>query len=300
MNYYSHGRVYTGCLPIMSTLFDSDAAPRKTALGRAKIEYRAASSILTPTSGYMDTYDFTLNPYSGCTFGCSYCYAAFFARSEEKVHSWGYWLEVKENALELLKKRRKKPLDGKVVYMSSVTDPYLPLERDLRLSRAILEELWEHHPGVRLVMQTRSPLIVRDVDLFKRFERLQVNMTITTDSETVRKTFEPLCPSNKVRLNAVRELVAAGLLVCVTLTPLLPVENPDRFADALVETGCKEYIIHPFQKEKGRFVSGTRQEGLQLFERMGWDDEKYAAALNVLRSRLPRLREDKAGIAPLI
>ena len=54
----------------------------------------------------MDAYDFTLNPYSGCSFGCTYCYAAFFSRDIEKQNSWGYWVTVKENAVALLKKRK--------------------------------------------------------------------------------------------------------------------------------------------------------------------------------------------------
>ena len=82
----------------------------------------------------MDAYDFTLNPYSGCSFGCTYCYAAFFSRDAEKRDAWGYWVNVKENAEALLKKRRRS-LDGKRIYMSSVTDPYQPIERELKLTR---------------------------------------------------------------------------------------------------------------------------------------------------------------------
>ncbi len=284
----------------MSTLFDDDSDFRPDAMGRAAVEYRSAKSILTPTSGYMDAYDFTLNPYSGCTFACSYCYAAFFSPSEEKMRDWGYWLTVKENALDLLKKRRNKPLDDKVVYMSSVTDPYQPIERKLKLTRSLLEELVGWHPGVRLVVQTRSPLAFRDVDLYRRLPRLQINYSVTTDSETVRKAFEPVCPSNKVRLRAVRDFVEAGILTCITLTPLLPVENPEAFAESLLETGCRHFIVHPVQKAKGRFVSGTRPEALTLLERMGWSDDRYARTLEVLGGRLPGLRTDKSGIVPLV
>lgn len=284
----------------MSTLFDEPANLRPVAIGPAALEYRPAKNILTPASGYMDAYDYTLNPYSGCTFACSYCYAAFFSPTEEKMNDWGRWLSVKENALELLKKRRNKPLDDKVVFMSSVTDPYQPIERKLNLTRSLLEELAERHAGVRLVVQTRSPLAFRDVDLYRRLSRVQMNFSITTDSETVRKAFEPVCPSNKTRLQAVRNFVAAGILACITLTPLLPLENPEAFAESLLETGCRHFIVHPVQKAKGRFVSGTRPEGMALLEKMGWDDERYARTLEVLQSRLPELRTDKAGIAPLI
>src|SRR3954470_539596 len=99
---------------------------RKDKLGQTSIEYRQASSILTQSSGFIDAFDYTLNPYSGCTFGCSYCYAAAFVRDQERRESWGQWVRVKENALELLRKQRRKPLDGVAIYLSSVTDPYQP------------------------------------------------------------------------------------------------------------------------------------------------------------------------------
>src|SRR5438093_4716505 len=154
---------------------DSDGINKRTSLGKTEVLYKMASSILSPASGFLETYDFTLNPYSGCSFGCTYCYAAFFARLEEHHQNWGYWVHVKENALQLLIKFRKKPLQGKRIYMSSVTDPYQPVEKELELTRSLLKELADYHQP-RLVIQTRSPLATRDIDLLKRFETLQVNM----------------------------------------------------------------------------------------------------------------------------
>ena len=137
----------------------------------------------------MEEYDFTLNPYGGCSFGCTYCYAAFFSRTKQGRDTWGKWVDVKENAVELMDKRRAGSLDGKLIYMSSVTDPYQPVERDLELTRKVLEIMADRHKP-KLVVQTRSPDVVRDVDLFQRIEanggRVQVNMTITTDDEDVR------------------------------------------------------------------------------------------------------------------
>ena len=206
----------------MKDLFSDIQDDKRTSVGKSKVEYKNASSILTKASGFMESYDFTLNPYSGCSFGCTYCYAAFFSRTEEQRNNWGYWLTVKENALQLLKKFRKKPLSGKTIYMSSVTDPYQPLERELKLTRSLLQELADFHQP-RLVIQTRSQIASRDIDLFKQFKAIQVNMTITTDSETVRKVFEPLCPSNTSRLKAIKEINDAGVNACITMTPLLPV-----------------------------------------------------------------------------
>jgi DNA repair photolyase len=280
-------------------LFGDEKTPeRRTKMGQSKIAYKQASSILTATSGFMKDYDYSINPYSGCSFGCTYCYAAFFSRDKEKMDNWGYWVDVKENALTLLKKKRKKPMIGKTLYMSSVTDPYQPIEKELELVRGILEELLEFHQ-VRLVIQTRSPMVIRDIDLLRQFKVLQVNMTITTDSEIIRKAFEPLCPSNKVRLKAIQEIKEAGIQSCITLTPLLPVDEPRLFAQSLKATGVERFIIQPFHPSKGKFVRGTRDEALQLLEEHNWDKREYQRILQIMQEELPQLGIGQSGFAPI-
>lgn len=270
---------------------------RRNSIGKTQIEYKKATAILTPASGFIGSYDYTLNPYSGCSFGCTYCYAAFFSRDEEKRQSWGYWVQVKENALQLITKFRKKLLRDKTIYMSSVTDPYQPIERELNLTRSILEELANFHQP-RLVIQTRSPLVSRDVDLFKRFENIQVNMTVTTDSENVRKVFEPLCPSNTSRLKAIKEVNDAGVNTCITMTPLLPIENVKKFTQILKETGVQKFIVQPFHSEKGRFVAGTREAAMQLIEEMNWTPERYKEVEESLAYYLPGITFGREGFAP--
>jgi DNA repair photolyase len=146
--------------------------------------------------------------------------------------------------------------------MSSVTDLYQPVEKELLLTRGLLALLIPHQP--RLVIQTRSPLVVRDTDLFRQFENVQVNMTITTDSEVVRKVFEPLCPSNEVRLEAIRQGKEAGCNACITMTPMLPIKNAEAFAEKLKATGVQKFVAQPFHTEKGRFVGGAREEARAL------------------------------------
>ena len=221
----------------------------------------------------MGEYDFTLNPYSGCSFGCTYCYAAFFSRDAEKRDSWGYWVDVKENAVELMAKRRAGSLDGKLIYMSSVTDPYQPVEREIKLTRGILEIMAERHRP-KLVVQTRSPDVVRDCDLFRKIEenggRVQVNMTVTTDDEDIRRTFEPFCPSNMVRLQAIGEVQREGIDTCITMTPLLMVSSPYAFADSLIDTGVQKFIAQPFHFQRGKFLAGTRDKAFDLMaEKLG-------------------------------
>jgi len=285
-------------LDLFSDIEDEQSENRKKKIGQTDIQYVQSSSILTEAKGFMEAYDYTLNPYSGCSFGCNYCYAAFFARSSDERENWGNWLKVKENALQLLMKWRKKPLVDKTIYISSVTDPYQPIEKQLELTRSILKELLNYHKP-RLVIQTRSPYVTRDIDLLKQFEIAQVNMTVTTDSEEVRKAFEPLCPSNKSRLKAIQEVTEAGIQTCITMTPLLPIQDAKNFTEELLSTGVKKFIVQPFHAEKGKFVASTREIALEQMKKMNWSNDKYLEVVETFRKELPWLGEGKQGFAPI-
>lgn len=264
-------------------------------IGRSSVSEIDAKSILTPASGFMSSYDYTLNPYSGCGFGCTYCYAAFFARDRERQNAWGEWVEIKRNALSLLE-REASGLSGKSIYMSSVTDPYQPVERKLGLVRSLLEVMATVDPT--LVVQTRGTLVTRDIDLFQRFSNVRVNMTVTTDSQEVQRAFEPGCPTTSRRLEAIRVVQAAGVDSAITLTPLLPLEDPVRFADALLDTGVERFVVQPFHFNKGRFVRGTREEAVDLARQMGWSVAAYEEAVVELKARLPLVIEGREGFEP--
>lgn len=285
-------------IDLFSDLQNEENSERRKKIGHADINYIKSASILTEAKGFMEAYDYTLNPYSGCSFGCNYCYAAFFSRSSDERENWGNWLKVKENALQLLSKWRKKPMINKTIYISSVTDPYQPIEKELELTRNILKELLDYHKP-RLVIQTRSQLVTRDIDLLKQFEVVQVNMTVTTDSEDVRKAFEPHCSSNKSRLKAIKEVTDAKIQTCITMTPLLPVLDAEKFVDELLLTGVEKFIVQPFHSEKGKFVASTREKALKQIEKMNWNDSKYNEVVEVFRNRLPWLGEGKKGFAPI-
>src|SRR5438132_2133320 len=177
-----------------------------------------ARSIFSPAPGFIQRggFDWTCNPYVGCSMGCSYCYAMFLPQNRRPKEEWGRWFQAKSNAVELARKQAHK-VAGQALYLSSVTDPYVPAERSLQLARGILEVLVPHQP--RLLVQTRGPLVVRDIDLLGQFQALRVNISIPTDSEDVRKTFEPKAPSLEERWKALHALRAAGLAVGVCLTP---------------------------------------------------------------------------------
>lgn len=311
--------------PLQFSLFDDEKdvlaesnpfpSPRPDRFGQANVSYTNAREILTKASGFMESYDFTLNPYSGCSFGCTYCYAAFFARDAARTDSWGYWVAVKENAIDRLKKHKPGSLDGKRIYMSSVTDPYQPIEKELGLTRQLLELIANNHK-VKLVVQTRSPTVVDDIPLYRSIEsnggRVQVNMTVTTDDEGVRKTFEPFCPSNSQRLRAIAEVFTSRIDACITLTPLLLVKDNQAFIDDLTSTGVSNFIVQPFHWKRGRFLAGTRDKAIELLSR-SWNcsksqvyyryTEKYQMFVKQLKTELfkrglPELGEGKDGFKP--
>ena len=290
---------------------EQPVSERPGRVGDVQVSYMRVREIMTRATGFMEDYDFTLNPYSGCSFGCTYCYAAFFSRDIEKRDNWGKWVIVKENAVELLRNRRRGTLDGKRIYMSSVTDPYQPVERQLKITHDILQAMVDRGDKPKLVLQTRSPDVAADCKLFNQIEenggRVQVNMTVTTDDEDIRRTFEPFCPSNPTRLEAIKEVQSQGVDSCITMTPLLLVSSPYAFADSLVETGVRKFIAQPFHFQKGKFLAGTREKAFELMaEKLNCDVgsfrgeylEHYRMVFGVLQDTLPELGEGKSGFEP--
>src|SRR5580704_5726563 len=191
-----------------------------------------ARSIFSPATGFIRRggFDWSCNPYVGCSFGCIYCYAMFLPQNRRPKEDWGKWFQAKVNAVEVARKQAPK-VAGQNVYLSSVTDPYLPAERSLLLTRGILEALLPHQP--RLLVQTRGPMVVRDLDVLRQFRSVRVNMSIPTDSETVRQTFEPKAPALEKRWQAAAEVKASGVAVGICVTPMLPLEDPDGFVQRL-------------------------------------------------------------------
>jgi len=260
-----------------------------------QVGFYNASQILTPGAGYLREYDYSLNPYVGCSFGCSYCYAAFFAPPDKQA-SWGDWVRVKQNAARKFSRIRRS-LEGKTIYLSSATDPYQPIERRLELTRSLFPIMAEK--GAHLVVQTRSPLVIRDIDLLQRFDRVCVNFSITTDSEAVRWAFEPRNPPIQDRLQAARQVADAGIPVAITMTPLLPVENPADLATRVARTGASRFVVESFSPTGGHFRGGTGEAAQALARRLGWDCAAYERTRQALMQELaPDIREGRDGFSP--
>jgi len=180
-----------------------------------KIKEIQAKNILSESK----VYDWTINPYVGCQHGCIYCYAKFMKRFSGHKENWGEFVDVKINAPELLSQEIKEKKKGRV-WISGVCDPYQPLEKKYELTKKCLEILQKNNWPV--VIQTKSPLVLRDLELLKKFQEIEVGFTITTDDEEIRKIFELRTVPINERIETLDKLHQEGIKTFVMIAPLLP------------------------------------------------------------------------------
>ena len=164
-------------------------------------------------------YPYVVNPYTGCQHGCSYCYARFMKRFTGHKEPWGQFVDVKVNAPELLEREIAKKKKGRV-WISGVSDPYQPLEAKYKLTRRCLEILARNDWPV--TVQTRSPQVLRDNDVFERGREFEVGLSFTTADDNCRMLFEPNAPPIEGRIEALDELHRAGIVTYAMIAPILP------------------------------------------------------------------------------
>jgi DNA repair photolyase len=185
--------------------------------------------------------DYSVNPYLGCAHGCAYCYARFMRRMGHMGEAWGSFVDAKVNALERLRAEAPRRRKGKVL-LSSVTDPYQPLERKYELTRGALQILLEHQFPISIL--TKSDLILRDVDIIRKFDVCEVGFTITAFDDDVRSAFEPGASPVEARLAALKELSAEGISTWAFIGPVLPYLTDEGIERLLNElAGSVNHII---------------------------------------------------------
>jgi len=182
-----------------------------------KLNEIKASSIITKSN--LPDADYVINPYVGCMHSCIYCYARFMKRFTGHAENWGEFVDAKINAPELIPNKTSK-YKGKSVFFSSVTDPYLSFERKYQLTRKVLEKLIPLEPN--LGIQTKSDLIVRDIDLLKQFKHCEAGLTITTTNDNMRKEVEPFTSSVENRIKSLKSLKESGIKTYVFIGPIFP------------------------------------------------------------------------------
>jgi DNA repair photolyase len=269
-------------------------------MGGARVFPRAARSILTRTGGYLAGFTHTLQPYSGCQFSCRYCYVREMAvqRANPYRLAWARWIAPKTNAPGLLARAAERGALARArIFCSSATDPYVPLEAQLRLTRGCLEVMAAHPPAA-LVVQTRSPLVVRDAALLARIPRAGVSLTVSTADEAVRRRFEPDSPKVARRIATLAALRAAGIPVQAAIAPLLP-GDPVRLAE-LLDPVVDRVVVDDFfrgdgagGRRSGSALKALREQGLGAWAEPGYAAEATAALRRVLGPG--RVVESQAG-----
>jgi DNA repair photolyase len=211
------------------------AESQRKSAGKPEYFFLPVKSILNKCDSARVPFDWTINPYRGCEFGCLYCYARY---THEYMELDGGEFErkifVKKDAGPLLaydvahkysyaseSSGGEKP---EHIAIGTATDPYQPAEREYGVTRACLEELSKRE-GLSISVITKSNQIVRDIDLFKKIaerSELALNITITTLRPRLARLLEPRAPRPDLRIAAVRQLSEAGLRVGVSASPLIP------------------------------------------------------------------------------
>jgi DNA repair photolyase len=158
--------------------------------------------------------DYCVNPYTGCTHGCIYCCATFMKKYSGHLEDWGTFVDAKVNAPDVLARQLRRASRGTVI-LSSVTDPYQPVEEVYRLARECLETLRRHQWPVEVL--TKSPLVLRDMDVLRAFDDIDVGLTVTTDDEKIREVFEPGAPPIADRIEALRTLHRHGICFALSI-----------------------------------------------------------------------------------
>jgi DNA repair photolyase len=216
-------------------------------------------------------FQWAINPYRGCEFGCKYCYARYtheFMELRESRHFEEQIYAKQFDASAFRAELRRIPRAHSIA-IGTATDPYQPAERRFRITRRIFE-IFACERGRSFGLVTKSNLVVRDIDVLKIVARaniLHVNLTITTVDEKLARLLEPYAPRPELRLQAIRKLAQAGIRVGVLPNPVMPLltdsdESLDALAAAAKGAGatsfgggilflkpCAQKVFFPFLEE---------------------------------------------------
>lgn len=278
-----------------------------------KISLLEAKTILTKSG--LPGSDWVINPYNGCLFACMYCYAAQIARWKHPDEVWGTYLDVKINAPELLKNELEKlekrfgKKDFGSIFFSSVTDPYVGLEAKYQLTRKCLEVLADFGYSGTIAIQTKSPLVIKDIDVLKRLKKVTVGFTVTTLDDKVSRFLETKAPPVSLRLKALKELHEAEINTYAFIGPILPHFTSNKtkineLLDKLQEVGVTEVWfehINLSPKIKARLYQFLKKEAPDLIPEFDKaNTERYRQELEVVIARSLKGRNLKMGLGKVI
>ena len=211
----------------------------------------------------IDGVDYALNPYTGCQHGCVYCYAEFMKKYTNHNEDWGKFVDVKINIADRLREQVKKTKPG-VVMVGTVTDAYQPLEEKYQLTRKSLEILADFDFPVSI--QTKSDLVLRDIDILKKIKDREVGFTITCADPDVEKMFEPGSSNLERRFEALAKLKESDIPTFVFFGPILPYFSDDVNTLKLLFERLQKIKINKVYLDKMNYLKGKRKKISALLE----------------------------------
>jgi DNA repair photolyase len=206
-------------------------------------------------------FEWSLNPYKGCSHGCTYCYARAYFKVADKDPGDGFDknIEVKTNFVEVLRQELRRPKSGTVA-LGTATDPYQPCEGRYRLTRGTIEAILEHPTPLAIV--TKNPMVVRDADLLARLgEKVDVvvHFSVTTLDHALWRKIEPRTAPPEARLRALRELRRHGVRAGVLCAPVIPELTDDEGSITAVARAAREHGAVSFGSRPLKLDPGTRE-----------------------------------------
>lgn len=216
-----------------------------------KITYREITCKTAMSKSSLPGLDYSLNPYTGCEHACNYCYAPSTLHYSG-TEPWGSFVQAKMNIPVILEKEARKYKPG-IVGISTVTDPYQPLEKKLRLTRSCLEVLLAKDYPV--CIQTKSSLVQRDIDLLTQFSRKEVGFTITTLDDRISALIEPGASPASDRLEAMGALSGKGIVTWAFVGPIIPgvitADNVAGLIERIKAAGASRILIDRLRLKAG-------------------------------------------------
>jgi DNA repair photolyase len=207
------------------------------------------TGLVQPTN-FVD-YDFCVNPYVGCEFGCCYCYVPFTVRL--KGYDWGDFVKLRKHIMTLLPRHLEKAHNAKVV-LGTMTDPYQPLEQTHRYTREVLKAMAKmKNPVTRLGIFTKSPILLDDIKLIKTFNDPRVHVTISPYSDHFVKKTAKVATTNEERFKMIEELKKHKITVFVNIAPAMPIltdGQEDKILKRLAKLKVDQFYVDPVQLYK--------------------------------------------------
>jgi DNA repair photolyase len=231
--------------------------------------------------------DYALNPYIGCEHACVYCYAEFMKKYTNHKEEWGEFVDVKINIVDRLRQQIKRTKPGTIM-IGTVTDAYQPLEEKYQLTRRCLEILADFDFPVDI--QTKSDLVIRDIDILKQIKSKEIGFTITCIDPKIEKAFEPKTSELEKRFEALKKLKENGLPVFVFFGPILPLfsdskESIESALERLEKIGIEKiyfdkmnYVGAKWRKIRA-FLETNFPDALTYYKRVANDGKSYSDRL---------------------